>query len=168
MYWNTVGPNRFRINSLIRFGGEFIYMDKSKYRIVCDIYSKKLVNNVTLVVILILVSHALFTVTPIHFYIVEKKLLTPIPTELPYVDKDTTIGFAINLFQQGILVFYELLGTLTIEVALCFINNTITTMPAMIHVDLEEISNQLHLTGSCKHLKPRMRNVLMKIQDFDR
>lgn len=87
MYWNAVGPHRYGLNNLARFGGKFIYMDNrnpTAYNKVCERYIIILLRNVTVIIALMIFSHAMLIIGPLYAYYSEGSQLTPIATNLPF------------------------------------------------------------------------------------
>lgn len=171
MYWKAIGPHRFKLNNLINFGGKYIYSDgeqSMEYIAVCDRSTRKLINNVSIVVALIIISHLLFVAGPFYAYFSQDIRITPMATELPFLEKGSTHSFFMNLLQQFIVAMFTLSGNIAIEIMHAQINDTITITPQLIHLDLRQLENELHRSGMCLKVKARLRNVLIKVQDFDR
>lgn len=171
MYWKIIGPHRFKLNNLMNIGGKFIYLDNknpTQYNRICEKNVIKMAEIVITVVIIIIISHILAVVGPIYAYIFQDLRVTPMATELPFIDNDSDTGFLINLGQQCIVGFYSLLGNITIEMFSYIINNVITIIPDLIQLNLIDISNEIEIKGICLSSKIQLRNALVQIQDFDR
>lgn len=171
MYWKSVGPCRFKINSLLNFGGNFLYFNDKKssnYTALCEESISQLTKSVAIILFLILLSHFMYGIGPLYVYLFHDIRITPIETELPFLDKVSNLGFTLNLIEQAILTAYELLGTMSVEICQCLINNAITFVPKVLHLDLDEISCDLNINGMNQKIKIRLRNVLIQLQDFDR
>lgn len=171
MYWNAIGPHRYRLNNLANFGGKYIYKDEkdaTKYRNVCEKHIKILVITVSVIVSLMILSHAMLIIGPLFAYFSQGIRITPIATNLPYFEKDSDTEFVINLTLQAAMALIALGGSLSIEVVQCLIINTITIIPDLINLNLKEIADELFTKGMCSDTISRLRNVLIQIQDFDR
>lgn len=170
MYWKTVGPHRFKLNNLLNFGGKFIYLDNknlTKYNQICEKNLRKMVKLVITVVAMIVISHALAIIGPIHAFISQNNRVTLMGTELPFFEKDSDLGFMINLCQQTIIGIYAILGNICVEMGPCIINNVVAIIPDLIQLNLNDLSNELETNGMCLSSKIRLRNVLIQVQDFD-
>lgn len=170
MYWNAVGPHRYGLNNLANFGGRFIYMDNkhpTAYNNVCERYIKILLRNVSVIVALMILSHAMLIFGPLYAYYFQSIRLTPIATNLPYFEKDSDIEFGINLSIQAVMALLALAGSMSIEVVACLILNVVTIIPDLIQVNLIELADDVFTNGLNLNTIARLRNVLIQIQDFD-
>lgn len=170
LYWKSINSNRFKSNKLFTFGGDFIYTnDKkpSKYNTLCEKNVRKLVKTTIIVIILLIFSHIIYATGSMYAVFFKNTRVTLLGTKLPFVERETDIGFTLNVMEQSIAAYYELMGSISIEVGQTLVNNVFTTFPKLIRYDLDELTNELQSEGMCLHTKMRLRNIIMKIQDFD-
>lgn len=171
MYWKAVGPQRFKFNSLVNFGGRHIYIDDTKsteYNKICENNVKKLVQSVAIIVPLVVFGHFLVVLGSLHAYIYEDTRVTPMATHLPYFEKNSDLEFILNLLQQSIIAVYALMGNISIEILTCLLNNAITSIPEFIHLNLNDLNKEISIDNSNLKTMVRLRNVLIQVQDFDR
>lgn len=139
----------------------------SKYNSLCEESIEKLIKNIAIILLLIIVSHIMFGIGPFYVFLVRNEHVTPVGIRLPFVDIDTNTGYVLNLSQQALMTFFELISTISVEIGQSLINNAITTVPKIIHLELDELSNKL-TDGKMFSVKLQLRNVLRQIEDFDR
>lgn len=171
MYWHSIDSHRFKLNGLFIFGREFIYKNgkkPSKYKALCEESVGQLVKNTIIVIILLIFSHILYATGSIYAYFFKNIRVTMLETKLPFIDSESDMGFTLNVMEQFCPSFCEFVGSLSVEIGQCLVNNVITTFPKLIRYDLDEMASELDNEGECMKTKMRLRNVLMKIQDFER
>lgn len=171
MYWKNVGPQRFKINSLAIFSGKFIYLDSkesSEYNRICERNVMKLVKNIVAVSFTVIFSHLLILVGPIYAYIFNGVRITPMATHLPYFEKDSDTEFMVNLALQCVVALYSITGNVTVEIITCLINDTVSSVPELIRLNLDEMTDEVQKKYSQLSVSIRLRNVLIQVQDFDR
>lgn len=170
MYWKVVGSHRFKLNNLVNFSGKYIYPDNrqlTEYNVLCEKYVMKLFINVIIICVLMILSHVVIVVVPIYAYFFQDIRITPMATHLPFFEKDSDLEFMVNISLQIPCGVYGLAGSMVIELMSCIINNTITTIPHLIELNLKELTVEV----KTQHMGLRsircLRNVLIQIQDFD-
>lgn len=150
MYWKAVGPHRFKLNNLFNVGGKYIYLEENQspmQKAVCAESVQNLLKSAVSIVSLLFISLCVYTIGPLHECLFQNHLVTPLGTRLPCIDSDSNVGFALNMFQQCICTTYAATAYFSLEIGQCLINNVITTIPKLIHVDLVEMSNELQTNG---------------------
>lgn len=167
----TLGPAKYKINSLLNFGGRFIYMDNDqtpKLRLVRAQMINRLIRHIVIVILMILSAFGM--VVSIVFYLIlfDGAKVTLLGTELPFLDKDSEFGFWINLSVQCLTGGVAVIACLAIEIGAALIVNALLAIPHLIHVDLEELESELNLDGFTLTAKARLRNVFRKIQDYEK
>lgn len=169
MYWKSISSQRVILNSLINFGGKYLYVDDNKptkYKQFCEENIGKLIRRIKTIWTLILVSFGLFAIGPFYVFFFKHTRVTVLNTELPFLHiNDSNVAFAVNLIQQFTCTVFALIGNLAIEAGMCLVNDAIEISPEVINFSLCELAND---TTSSLHLRLRMRNILMQVQDLDR
>lgn len=170
LYWKAIGPNRYKVNSLINFGGRYIYLDdenSSKYSLVQKENVKRLERTSVILLVLITSAYFLYGLVPLYAFCFQNIRATPIATRLPYFDPQSNVGFAMNLLQQGIMVTYGMVGNFCIQTGVVLLINAIMAVPELLRVDLNELAKEVQLHGMSSRARNQLRHILMKIQDFD-
>lgn len=127
-----------------------------------------LTKNVITIVSLFITSITVFSAGPFYVYFFQNVRATPAATILPFLDQDSDVGFTLNLIQQPVVALYGVTGYISMEIGFCLINNVIITMPKLIRVDLDELTNELQLNDMNWKSTIQLRQILVKMQDFDR
>lgn len=171
VYWKTMSADRFKVNNIINFGQKYIYDDtnpNSEYHTLCQEMIVKLVQNTIIIIILILVSYAMVGCHALYVIIIDGKRITFMGTEIPFVDSDTTTGFIINIIVQLFLTWVVIISNITIEIGVCLVHNAFEMIPRLIRFDSDELNIELDLNGMSFDARMRLRNILIKVQDFNR
>lgn len=140
----------------------------SKYKSLCESGIASLIKRILVVSILILISFIMFGIGPFYVFFFKNIRVTPMATQLPFVDNESGMGFTLNLIQQGALIFGGQIGIISTEMGQSLLDNVITIFPKLVRLDLDDISNELRVESMSLKTKLRLRNVLIKIQDYDR
>lgn len=139
----------------------------SKYHDLCEKMLKVLIRNIIIIVAAILFSYFIFGVGTLYVIIFEGKRATFLGTELPFIDINTDLGYAINMIFQTLVTLVAIIGNLSIEITACFAYNAIETVPYLFHLESEQISDELKSSGMNLRVKLRIRNMLMQVQDLN-
>lgn len=169
MHAQTIGPARYKINRLLNFGGQYIYMDndqRAELRLVHEKMINRLVQNTVIVVCLIVLAFGMIGAIETYLIIFDGARVTLLGTELPFFDENSNIGFWLNISIQTVIAAVGMCGCLAIEIGAALIFNAILAIPHLIHVDLGELESELNSNGITWLAKARLRNVFMKIQDY--
>ena len=170
MYWKVVGPHRFKLNSLVNFPGRFIYIDdneSTKYYKFCAKSAMKLLKNVVIITTLVIFAHIVVVVGPIYAFISKGSRVTTMATHLPFLEKDSDAEFMLNVTQQFVIAVVSMCANMAIEIMTCLIDNTISAIPKLIRLSLNELADEAHSEYSRLNINIRLRSVLIQIQDFD-
>lgn len=154
----------------MNFGRKYIYTDdtkQSKYNSLCDKMVERLLINVIVVVFCIIVSYSLMGFISLYYIVIKRTGVTFFSTEIPFVDIRSNFGYAFNLLVQVFLGFVMLMANICIEIGACLTYNSVTAIPQVIHLEVEELRTELHSNGMSLTAKLRLRKILMKLQDFD-
>lgn len=168
MLKKTLGPDRYKINNLLNFGGKYIYMDNDQTFELRGVQIKmidRLIRNIVIVSLMIVLAIGMFGMNTAYLIIFKGARITFLGTELPFVDIDSEVGFWLNIFIQTMTAAVGMSGCLSIEIGAALICNAILAIPHLIHVDLKVLESVIHFKGFNLMAKARLRNVFMKIQD---
>lgn len=171
MYWKAIGPDRFKAKSICNFAGQFMYVngeEPSKYHALGDRYIVKLLKNLIVILGLTFISYNFLNYGPIYGYYFKNIRTTPMGTKLPYFEEGSDVEFLLNLSLQSVIGIFAILGNFSIEGASCLANNVIVMVPELIHLDLEELTNEMEVEGHFSNIKYRLRNLFVKINQYDR
>lgn len=167
----TLGPERFKINSLLNFGGRYIYMDNDqspKLRLIQEKMINRLIQNIVIIICLMMLAYGLSSIHVAYLIVFEGDRINIFGTELPFVDKDSDIGFWINISIQCTLGIVGFIACLIVEIGALLISNSGSSVPLLLRVDLEEFETELNLNGFSLMAKARLRNAFMRIQDYEK
>lgn len=118
---------------------------------------------------LILIGGLAIIAGSIHIYLTQGVLTTPLQFEMPFLQKDSISSFYIDLSLQIAYAGSGFYGMASIELCQSIVNNTIKMFVAVISTNIEELNTQLMNKGKLDfQLKVQLRNILVKIQDYDR
>lgn len=171
VYVEVIGRNRFKVNNVINFGGNYIYKDDkepTKYNALCERMIKALIRSVVITMAAIAVSYSTFGASSLYFIIFEGARVTFLGTELPFFDINSDFGYMMNMFEQSVLTFGAIMSNTTIEIGACITNNAVEAVPEIIHLESEELTDDLMSNGMTSSATLRVRNMLVIVQDFNR
>lgn len=172
MYWESVGPNRFKLHSLGGFCGTYFYKtstDTPQYRILRCYHIRRFTRNLLIVLPLMLASHVTLAIEPIYEFLLQHNShVTPLALHLPIFVKDSDTEYIVNVMLQVILTIYALTGALAIEIASCMINHTITAVPDLIRYNLNEFRDEFDANGINLTSISLLRNTFLQVQDYNR
>lgn len=171
LYWKSLNEDRFKLNNIVNYGRRYIYEDDatpSKYHSLCEAMIVKLVRNTVIITVLLLTSYAVVGCGALYTIIFGESRITFVGTEIPFVDGNTDIGFLINMMEQSFLTIVSLTGNIAIEIGVSLVHNAFEMIPEIIHYDFEEFNIELNLNGMSLNAKMRLRNIFMKVQDYER
>lgn len=118
MYWKSVGPICLKYHSLATFCGNYFYKndeEPAQYDLLRVKYINKLVKMILIVLPLMLISYMIVGVAPVYAFAIQHIRVTPLAIHLPFLEKDSTLEFYLNLALQNILIIYGLTGCLCIQ-----------------------------------------------------
>lgn len=171
MYWQSVGPNRFKLHTVGEFCGTYCYKsdtESQQYHILRSYHIQRLIKNLLIILPLMLMSHATLAIEPIYAYFFRNIRVTPLALHLPVFAKDSDLEFIVNMVLQTVLTCYALTGALAIEIASCLINHTITIVPDLIQYNLNEFRDECYANGIDSKAISLLRNTFLQIQDYKR
>lgn len=166
-----MSSDRFRVNNIVNFGQKYIYQDDNKpsnYNTLCEKMIVKLIGNTTIIMVSILIAYSIIGCNALYVFIFDGTRLTFVGTEIPFVDINTDTGFLINIVEQFFLTSVSLTANITIEIGVCLVHNAFEMIPSLMQFDSDELKNELQLNGMSSNAKMRLRNIFMKVQDYNR
>lgn len=172
MYWESVGPRRFKLHTLGEFCGAYFYRTSTEtlqYRMLRYYHIERFMKNFLIVLPLMLASHATLAFEPIYAFVFQhNSRVTPLALHLPIFVKDSDTEYIVNVVLQTILTGYALTGALAIEIASCMINHTITAVPDLIQYNLNEFRDEFNAKGINLKSISLLRNTFLQVQDYNR
>lgn len=170
IYLKLIGSDKYLVNNLMNFGGRYIYRDDEQppsYVTLCDQFITKLLKDITITIVLLIVSYCLMAIWPLYCIIVRNERVTILNTELPFVDIDSDMGFTINLCWQAFAGYFSFISNVCIEYGNGIAHNNIHSTPKVLHFQLEEFKKEIIMNGVSLNAKLRLRNVFMLLRDFE-
>lgn len=172
MYWESVGPRRFKLHTLGSFSGTYFYKstnNTTNYQILLNKHIHLFIRSLLISLPVIHVAHFIIFLIPVAVFLIQHIPITPLALHLPFFEKDTETEFVVNMIVQTILVLYAYIGSMVIEISSCFINHAITVIPDLIQYNLDEFhaefmcANQMNVKSILL-----LRNSFQQVQDFNR
>lgn len=166
-YWISVGPPRFKVNSLLNFGGNCIYRNENqsiKYKNICSKLARKLTTSIFIDLLLIFVAHVIFFDVAIYTH----HRQTPFAINLPFLEKNSDLELCVNMIFQTIMATYAAIGCFGLEIGEGLVNNTIVAIPDVIRYNLSELNDECEANGMNTKSIHRLRNTFRQIQDYQR
>lgn len=167
----TLGPDKYKINRILNFGGRYIYMDDDQtpqLRLVREKMINRLLRHIVIVALMILSAFGMVVVIVSYLILFQGARVTLLGTELPFVDKDSEYGFWLNIVYQSLSGAVAVVACLAIEFGAALVVNALIAIPHLIHVDFQELETEMNLNGFTLAAKARLRNAFMKIQDYEK
>lgn len=166
----TLGPRRYQINNLLNFAGKYYYVDDdhtTKYNVVRKHLVDRLIRNTIIVIPLIFVAFAMFGITAVYMLLIERVRITFLGIELPFFERDSDIGFIVNTCMQTMIAALGMAACTAVEIGACLVNNAIYSVPPLMRVEIDELDSEIHLYGMTLLAKAHLRNIFMKVQDYE-
>lgn len=170
MYWESVGPHRFKFNAVIHFCGGYFYKSDTKsgqYKYLRVKHIGQLLKTVIFILVLMFLSYGTAFVTPIYMCVFKHSRVTPLAINLPILEKESDLEFTLNMSLQMIMAFYSLSGSFATEVASCTIIHAIMLVPYLIRFNLREFQNEFIAKGSGLKSFVLLRNTFIQLQDYN-
>lgn len=171
MYYEAIGPHRFKFHTLGGFCGLYFYQTDAqspRYKMLRMKHIDKFLSNLLIILSLIVIGHFFIVLGLIYELFCQHNRVTLMAIHLPFFDEDSDIGFTLNTILQLIMGLYAFFGSIAIEIASCMINDTITVTPELIQYNLTEFHEEFHGNGINQKSICLLRNCFVQIQDFNR
>lgn len=118
-YWIVIGPLRFKFNSLLNFGGNYIYLNENqsqKFKQICAKHAKQLTKSVMTGLPLMSLTHVMILAVAAYAYYWQNISITPLAINLPFFQKDSNVELIVNMIFQLIMGVHAVIGCLGLEV----------------------------------------------------
>lgn len=168
IYWKCIGPDRFRLNSLTTLIGLIVQEDKqpSLFNTLCENVIEMFLKLSIIGAFLVIISHTLFAAIPLYFIVFKQTRITPMCLEMPFLERDSEVGFLVNLCVQGVLGLVSMLALVAIEIPMCSVFTLLVAVPKFIRLEVKDMERDCYINGNNSSARVRLRNIVMKIQDF--
>lgn len=169
IYWKSIGHERFELNNISKFSGKYIFTnDKqpSTYNTLCEQMIQQLVKLTLSVTVFVVIAHTIFACVPVYLIIVKQIRITPMCLEMPFFERDSNIGYIVNLCIQLVFGIASMYALLAIQIPLCSAVNALVSTPLLIHLEVEDMQQEYYANHIDLSTKLRLRNIVMKIQDY--
>lgn len=170
-YRIVVGPSRFKFNSLLNFGGNYIYRNENqsiKFQMICEKYAKRLTKSILMGVPSMVMCNWIILVVAMYTHFRHNISITPLAINLPFFEKDSDVELLVNMIFQLTMGLYAVIGCLGLEIGECLLNNTIIAIPHVIRFNLSEFSDEFEANGMNLKSILQLRNTFHQIQDYQR
>lgn len=119
--------------------------------------------------LLVNVSTISMICAPIYKKVAQNENEFVIKIVLPFVDPETSKGYAINMISQSITCVFGSIVIPAIELVTCVLKNNISAIAAVIANDITEFMNYSHANSkySVGHTR-LLTNIILKIDDYNR
>lgn len=163
---------RFKLQSLIDFGGRHIYRDsheKTAYNRICSDHMDKTMKKFIVKEISICSSFAAASLRPLNEYLVYGIRTTPIELHFPFTEPKSNAEFIGNFLLLVVLSVHGFLVYIGLECFLSLLENAVTITPRLIKSDLMHMT-QLYEKKSIteKELQMKIVNITKQCIDADK
>lgn len=169
MFWNGVGPKRFKFNNILSFGGKYIYKNhevRTKHDTLCEKMVVELAQSFVAISIIICVVHLTLIAVPLNMITFTNTHVSIIRIEIPFFESDRSAnGYMINVSMQIACILNSMIGLILVGTAALLIYNNNAVIPEIIHLDLEDLEDELNTNGFSLIAKYRLRDIFMKVLD---
>lgn len=171
LYWESIGANRFKFNSLLNVAGNYMYEDfkgKSKFSAVCEEGAHKMLKSYAILMCIICTSMSLVALGPIIVFFRTGIWMTPLGVQFPLADQ-SDLAFYLDLVIQMFIAVTGIFSTVSIEFSQVIVNNVIEMSADVIKLNINQLMDQIAPLGQM-NLRSRAQfyNIVVQIQDFDR
>lgn len=171
MYFEAVGPHRFKFHTLGGFCGFYFYRTEAQstqYKMLRVKYIHKFLLNLVIVLLLIFSGHFIMFTAPIYAIVFQHIRITPLAFHLPFFEKNSNLEYTLSMLLQAIMAFNGIIGALAIEIASCMINHAVTITPELIQYNIDGFHEEFQANGINLKSISLLRNCFVQIQDFNR
>lgn len=171
MYVKCLSPDRFRLRTLFRFSGDFIYKDikdSTPFTQLCEDSIKQMRRSYIILAIVIFITVQAVSAGPILAYLRDGVKVTPFGTKTPFFEEDSDVGFTVDMVYQSCLMPFGIVSTICIELCQCMTYNTIELCSGIIALNTQLLTESLEKQKKLTvQTYAHFRNMLMQIQDYD-
>lgn len=174
VYWNIISTPRLeKLKSLTLFAGDKIYEiehpeQSVKYVAMCEKSVIRLWLTTFKTFLCISLGMLCYVAMPIYSLLFKNMRPLFLPVLIPFVNVNTTTGYFINMTYQILFSLLGLTGIYAIESITCILKNNVWVASESIKYSIEELTASMGNGSAFTYeSKMRLRNILMKIRDFD-
>lgn len=170
VYFQAIGPSRFKFHALISFCGKYFYKTSAKsarYRYLRRQHIDKLPKLILLITSLMTFAYGIVSGIPLYENLHGNIHVTPLAINLPFFEKDSPKEYSINIILQVTMCSYSLIGSFMIDVAACCINHAILLVPDLIRFNLLEFQDELNENGITVKVRAQLRNTFVQLHDYN-
>lgn len=135
----VVFNKRFKLQSLVDFGGRHIYHDsheKTEINRICSDHMDSTMKSYLVKITIIAFSYAVSTIGPMSAFILHGIYTTALELRIPFTEPKGNAEFAVNFFIQSLLAIHGFISYAGIELVLSLLENAVTITPRLIVNDL--------------------------------
>lgn len=138
----------------------------SKYNLLCEKMVGNLVKETLTVLGLLITSYVALGLGTMYVIIFQHSRATFFGIEIAFLERDSDVGYAMNLFIQLIMSAVALIANISIEIGECLATNAVEAIPEIIQFDIGEFEIELQSNGMSLIAIMRMRSILLKVHDY--
>lgn len=163
---------RFKLKSLIDFGGQYIYHDNhenSMYNRICSKHMDTTMRRFIIKMLTINVSFFIGAAGIFYTYFVHGIISTILEIRIPFCEPKSDAEFIVKLVLQILIGGHGLIMYFGIEMYFSMFENIVTIAPKLIKIDLKH-TIQMYEEGSIAELelRRRIRNIVKLCSDSDK
>lgn len=163
-----IGSNRFRARELIWCSAKYIFRDrnpKNSYEEEQLRSARYMFRRTIFCFIYVSLSYSLMFIGPIYDYVVLQKKTIPTGTIFPFIDPDSSEGFAINAFVQSLIGIIAGMGIVGFEIFISIADCTLQTMGSLSVFHLKQFNRNIE-EKSEENLHFELRNISVMLEDI--
>lgn len=171
MYYEAIGPRRYKFNAIIHFCGLYFYQsdtNSQRYKLLRVKHIGKLLKITTFILLMMFIGYGIAFIAPLYQCLYKHKRITPLAINLPLLEKDSDLEYTLNMTLQMTMAFYSLCGSFATEVASCTIIHAVMLVPDLIRFNLMEFQKELGASGCGWKSFAHLRNTFIQLQDYER
>lgn len=162
---------RFMLQSLVNFGGRYIYNDshdKTEYNRICSQQMDRTMRRFINQLLASLIAYNFILIGPLRAYFVDGIRSTLIATRIPFTEPKSNAEFFGNFSLQSIVLTHSFTQYIGVEVFLALLENAVNITPRLVVMELEH-TIQLYKNKSITALELRSRivNIVKQSNDSD-
>lgn len=160
------------VQNLLLYPGDYTYPNSGAspnvYKI-CDLHATALLTNVIKRQSILLFCLSVFVIGPLYLTIIEREHAMIFAAVLPFTDPTTDEGFYVNFIHEVVLLLIPVPAVFGVELVICMINNSILVTAELIEDSIQSLDESLRRNPEFTNQRSwELRNLILKIQDFDR
>lgn len=167
LYAQLIGSNRFRARVLTVFTIKHVFHDRlpaNQYEEEQLRLAKYMFRRIIFCILYILCSFPLILVGPIYAYIVKNQKSIPTGIILPFIDPDSSEGFAMNAIFQGFIGLIAGMGLMGFEIFVNIADCNLNTIAELATFQLRNFNENIK-TNSGANLQHEFRYIAILLED---